>query len=130
MSDLLSPALGAVLARLRADVPLGALLGTPPRLFDHMPTGSTFPYVVMTQGEGRDAGAKGLGALNVTLLFAVHHRDRTGAEARQILAAVRDCLHDATLSGVARCQEEFVGITGEHVENRRAVARYRLVLGI
>lgn len=127
MSDLVSPVLASVLARLQADAGVMALVGTPARVFTSSPTGATFPYVVLTITEARDAGAKSLTAQSAVLLVTVHHRDRTGGEGRRVLAAVRDSLHDATISTVARCQEEFAGVTGPE-DAPRALARYRLVI--
>ncbi len=127
MSDLLSPVLAAILARLQADAGVMAQVGTPARVFAYPPTGATFPYIVLTLSDTRDAGAKSLTAQSAVLLVAVHHRDRTGGEGRRVLAAVRDSLHDATLSTVARCQEEFAGGTGPE-DAPRALARYRLII--
>lgn len=131
MSDFLTSAVTAVLARLAADSGLQALLGTPARVVDQATLASVFPYLKLAQVETRDASLKGQAAVQVILTLHALSRGRTGDEARRILSALRECLHDAsfTLSTgtLARCQEEFSACTSDR-EMTLGTARYRLLV--
>jgi hypothetical protein len=135
MPNLLTPTVEAVLALLQADTALQAQLGNPARIFDHRPAMATFPYLVLDGLDGREAGAKNLLGQNLVLTLRVLSRQRSGTECRTLLALVRDCLHDASLSisgaSLARCQEENVLVTFDPDSGgSQGLARYRLVVAV
>ncbi len=131
MSDLLTPAVTAVLTRLAADSGLQALLGTPARVADQATLASVFPYLKLVQVETRDASLKGQMAVEIILTLQAFSRGRTGDEARRILSALRECLHDATftlaIGTLVRCQEEFSTCRNDR-EITLGTARYRLLV--
>lgn len=125
MSDLLTPTLSSFIATIQADAGVSALVDS--RVFDHVPSIATFPYLVVQVVEGRDAGTKTFPAQSLLFAIQVFHRPHCGADVRQVVAALRDCLQDATLSNVARCQEEFFGVFASQ-ETMRAIVRYRVIV--
>lgn len=133
MTDFSTPLPTAVINTLAANAGVQALLGNPARVFDHRPAMATFPYVVVALGESRDIGTKGLAVTSQLLTLQVFSRQRSGSEARQILATIRAVLHDTALSlsagSVARCQEETTSVRyDDKSESTSALARYRVVV--
>ena len=86
----------ALLARLRADVGLQALIGTPARVWDEPPEDPGYPYLLIGRGESRPVEADGCGVEHRLTLIAVSEF-RGHEEARAIVAAVRACLEGAEL---------------------------------
>lgn len=135
MPDLITPTASAVLAHLAADTAVQSLLGNPARIYDHRPAQATFPFAVLAQLDGREAGAKSLIAQSLLITLQVFSRQRSGSECRQILGDFRDALHNAslTISGgaLARCQEEFVSVAfDEDSGGTQGLVRYRLVVSV
>jgi hypothetical protein len=129
MSDLLNPAISAVVAKLAANAGMQSVLGNPVRIYDQRPAMATFPFAVCEGLQGRDASAKELQIQSLLLTLQVFSRQRSGGECRTILAVLRDCLHDAALSGVTRCQEEATLVTFDPDSGgTQGLARYRLVV--
>lgn len=84
----------AVIARLKADAGVGALLAG--RVWDEAPMDAALPHLRIGRGESRPVGADGCGVEQALTLTAVSGFG--GAEeARAILSAVRACLNDAPL---------------------------------
>ncbi|MBS0273735.1 MAG: DUF3168 domain-containing protein [Proteobacteria bacterium] len=89
---------GAVFAALSGDGTIQSLLGTPPRIYDAVPRGASFPYAVLGDGKETNAGtATEEGSEHV---FAVTAWSRNGghAESKSIADAIRFRLNNATLS--------------------------------
>lgn len=86
----------ALIAHLRADAPLRALLGDPARIWDAAPDEPAFPHVLIGRCESRPVAADGGGVEHVLTLTVVS-RFRGTEEARAVLAAVRLSLDDAAL---------------------------------
>lgn len=133
MTDLHSPLADALVSKLAADTGVQALLGNPARVYGHRPAMAGFPYVVIAQGEARDMGTKSLAAVSHSVGVEVFSRQRSGKECRQVLAAVKAALHDAsvtlTAGSLARCQEEFATVRfDEGAQAAHALARYRCVV--
>lgn len=84
----------ALIARLRADAGLAALLGTPPRVWDEPPADPGFPHLLIGRGESRPVAADGCGVEHRLTLTAMSVF-RGHEEARAIVAAVRTCLEGA-----------------------------------
>ena len=86
----------ALIAHLRADAPLRALLGDPARIWDAAPDEPAFPHVLIGRCESRPVAADG-GGVEQVLTLTVVSRFRGTEEVRAMLAAVRLSLNDAAL---------------------------------
>jgi hypothetical protein len=86
----------ALLAHLRDDPALRALLGEPARIWDAAPAAPGFPHLLTGRGESRPVRADG-GGVEHALTLTVVSRFRGTEEARAVLAAVRARLSDAVL---------------------------------
>ena len=96
MSDQEGALLKALIAWLRDDGAIKALLGEPARIWDQPPEGSGFPHLRIGRSESRPVGADGCGIEHSLTLSCVSRFAGT-EEARAVCAAVRARLHDATL---------------------------------
>jgi hypothetical protein len=83
----------ALLAHLRSDAALAALLGDPPRIHDVAPQAADWPMVLFGRAESRPwGGLEGEGVEHVLTLTCLSRFD--GAEeAKAIVAALRARLH-------------------------------------
>lgn len=86
----------ALIAHLRADQGVQAVLGTPARIWDGPPEVLEFPHLLVGRSESRPVRADG-GAMEQTLTLIATSRFRGGEEAKAILAAVRTSLEQADL---------------------------------
>lgn len=84
----------AVLAALKSDAAVDALLGG--RVFDQAPEGAGYPHLLIGRCESRPVAADGGGVEQALTLTGVS-RFAGSEEAKAIAAAVRACLHEATL---------------------------------
>lgn len=133
MTDHYTPVMDAITALLAADTGVQALLGNPARIYDQRPAMATFPYLAQGEGEVRDISTKTLAVTSHVLQLQVFSRQRSSREARQVAAAIRTALHDASLTlasgSAARCQEEYVNVRwDEESQATRALLRYRVVV--
>lgn len=131
MTDYLWAAQAAVFSKLSGDSGVTALVGS--RIYDYAPENAVFPYITLGPAETRDFGTKSTTGQTMTLTLSIWSRYRGFKEAKQILAAVRDALHDTTLTlssgSAARCQEEFVGVFRDSDNlTTQGAARYRVVV--
>jgi hypothetical protein len=122
----------ALFTALTSNAPLLALLGGP-KVYDDVPRQAALPYVTFGQSTLRDwstgteAGFEHLLTLHV---WSQVHGDR---EAHQIMAAIRDCLHDVPLSVAAHTlinlRFEFSDLIRDaDGETAHGIVRYRAVL--
>lgn len=86
----------ALIAHLKADAALQALLGEPARIWDAAPADGTFPHLLIGRCESRPLRADG-GGVEQALTLTVVSRFRGTEEAKAVLAAVRVALNEATL---------------------------------
>jgi hypothetical protein len=86
----------ALIAHLKADAGVQALLGEPARIRDSAPADTAFPHLLIGRCESRLVAADG-GGLEQALTLTVVSRFRGTEEAKAILAAVRVALNDAAL---------------------------------
>ena len=95
----------AIYAALTANAAVTALCGG--RVFDAVPRGSAFPYVVIGEAEERDAGT---GASEHRLALHLWSRGGGSREIKQLAAAVKAALDGAplTLSGHALISLTFL----------------------
>ncbi|MFP3945017.1 MAG: DUF3168 domain-containing protein [Alphaproteobacteria bacterium] len=97
MSDGANALWQAVFDALAADAGIRALLGDPPRIFEHVPDGTAFPCLVSGGGAALEAGTDtGQGTFH-RLVLHVWSRARGMSEARAIMDAVHAVLHEAAL---------------------------------
>jgi hypothetical protein len=86
----------ALIAHLKADAAVQALLGDPARIWDAPPSNAGFPHLLIGRCESRPVGADG-GGVEQALTLTVVSRFRGTEEAKAVLAAVRLSLNDAGL---------------------------------
>jgi hypothetical protein len=87
----------ALIAHLKADAAVQALLGDPARIRDAAaPAEAGFPHLLIGRCESRPVGADG-GGVEQALTLTVVSRFRGTEEAKAVLAAVRLALNDAVL---------------------------------
>ena len=122
----------SVVAALRADAGITALLGSPARLYDDPPRDTAFPYVSIGPAQLADWDtASERGHLH-RLHLDIWSRQGGRKEARAILAAIEAVLHDAALSldghRLINLRFEFADIfRDEDGETMRGTVRYRAV---
>ncbi len=88
----------AVYGALTGDAGVQTLLGVPARVFDHVPQGSDFPYLVI--GEATTGPFDTMTEPGMEHRLAIHSwsRHRGLKETKQIMAAVVDTLDQKSLS--------------------------------
>ena len=86
----------ALIAWLKADVGLQALLGDPARIWDQPPVDPAWPHLTVGRSESRPVNADGCGVEHRIGLTCVSRFGGT-EEARAVAAAVRARLHEAVL---------------------------------
>ena len=96
MSDHEGALQAAVVAWLKGDTALQAMLGDPARIWAQAPNGAAFPHLLMSRSESRPVAADGCGIEHLLTLICVS-RFGGGEEVRAISAAVRARLHEAVL---------------------------------
>lgn len=122
----------AIVAALRADAGLVALLGSPPRIYDDPPRDTAFPYVSLGPATlSDDDTATERGHVH-RLHLDLWSRQGGRKEVRAILASVEAVLHDAALSldghRLINLRYEFADIfRDEDGETMRGTVRYRAV---
>lgn len=85
----------ALLAHLRADADLAALLGDPPRVHDAPPAAPVWPMVLFGRAETRPWGGLEGEGLEHALTLTCLSRFDGAEEAKAIVAALRARLHNA-----------------------------------
>lgn len=88
----------AVHAALSGDATLQGLLGVPARVFDHVPPGSGFPYLVLGEATSAPFDGKTEDGMTQTLTIHTWSRYRGLKETKEIMAAVAAVLDDASLT--------------------------------
>lgn len=96
MSDHENALQKALIAHLRADAALQALLGEPARIWDAAPRGAGYPYLLIGRSESRPVEADGCGVEHVLTLRCASRFEGT-EEAKAVCAAVRASIHEAAL---------------------------------
>ena len=88
----------AVFAALAADDNIKDIVDDPPRLYDHVPRGAAFPYIVIGESRESDASTATDTATAHTLTIHVWSRAPGTKESRIAAAAVLDSLNNASLT--------------------------------
>lgn len=86
----------ALIAHLKGDAALQALLGDPARVWDQPPEGAAFPHLLIGKGESRAVNADG-GGVEHRLTLTCASRFNGMEEARAVAAAVRARVADAAV---------------------------------
>lgn len=86
----------ALIAHLRADPALQALLGDPARIWDQIPRGAACPHLSVERSESRPVAADGCG-IEHTLTLRCVSRFEGVEEAKAICAGVQAAIYDAGL---------------------------------
>ncbi|MBU1346630.1 MAG: DUF3168 domain-containing protein [Alphaproteobacteria bacterium] len=96
MSDHESALQKALIAHLRADAALQALLGDPAQIWDQAPSDAVWPHLTVGRSESRPVAADGCGVDHALSLRCASRFGGT-EEAKAICAGVRAAVHEATL---------------------------------
>lgn len=96
MSDHEGALVKAMVAYLKGDAGVRAVLGDPARVWDQPPQAPVFPHLLIGRIESRPVGAEGCGIEHVMTLTCVS-KFGGAEEARAVVAAVRAALLDAAL---------------------------------
>ncbi|MDE1151406.1 MAG: DUF3168 domain-containing protein [Micavibrio sp.] len=91
------PVQAAVYARLSGDEALGGLLPAN-RIFDAVPADSPFPYIALGDMSARAADTQGTSGYDITLDIDAYSRGTGMKEARALMRAVYDCLHNQSFT--------------------------------
>lgn len=86
----------AIRAAAMADAGLQAIVAA--RVYDDPPLGVTFPYITIGHIESKPVDASERAALEHGLTLHVWSRYGGRAEALEVIAALRGCLHNAALN--------------------------------
>jgi len=89
---------GALLTYLRGEASLEPLLGTPPRVYDEPPAAPEHPYVTLSRAQARVWGGLDGEGLEHALTLTVVSRFGGTEEAKAVVAALRELLHEAALT--------------------------------
>jgi hypothetical protein len=88
----------AVYAALAAAPAIQALVGDPPRLYDHVPAATAYPYLTLGETGVADWSNKSFSGAELVLTLHAWSRTRGRQEAKAMLDAAHAVLHRAALS--------------------------------
>ncbi len=122
----------AIHAKLSVDATVLARLDGP-RIFDDVPQGSAFPYVTLAAFTARDWASGTEPGTEISFTIHVWSRGAGHKQSHQIADAVREALHDASLT---LSDHTLVNLRHESSDTRRerdgdtyrAILRFRAVL--
>lgn len=126
------PVQQAVYSALTGDSTLVSLVST--RIYDHVPENAAFPYVELGEGTAvpGDVDTKTEDGMDQTIMIHTLSRYRGAKEAKQIMSAITEVLHDASLSisghSLVMCSFEFseLFMEGDGL-TRHGIQRFRVV---
>jgi hypothetical protein len=98
MNDALFATQQAVMSALAASAEIQSLLGDPAALYDHVPPGAVFPYVVYGPTHIVPYDTKTEIGFEQIISLTIWSRYRGGKETRAIFQALYDTLHRAVLT--------------------------------
>ncbi len=109
MTDAFFNVQGAIFGALAVSSEMQGLLGNPPRLFDHVPPGAVFPYVTFGALHVQPYDTKTEIGFEQIVTLNIWSRYRGSKETKDILQALYDVLHRASLSvsGEVFCSANF-----------------------
>lgn len=89
---------GAIVAALKASIPLQGLIGNPVRLHQDVPANPTFPYVTIGTTQDIPDLAECIDGWEIFVTLHVWSRDSGFAQSKRIGRAIDDALHNASLT--------------------------------
>ncbi|MDX2027698.1 MAG: DUF3168 domain-containing protein [Alphaproteobacteria bacterium] len=98
MTDAFFAVQEAVFDALVASSAIQSLLGSPPRIYDHVPPGAVFPYMVFGAVTSAPYDTKTEIGFEQGITLNIWSRYRGSKEAKDILQATYETLHRAALS--------------------------------
>jgi hypothetical protein len=98
MTDALFNAQNALYTALAASGTIQSLLGSPPRVYDHVPPGAAFPYIAFGAISVQPYDTKTETGFEQIVTLDIFSRYRGSKEAKDITQATHDALHRAALS--------------------------------
>lgn len=110
----------------------GLLAGGAAGILDHVPPGTNAPYVVIGDLQAQPMDTQGGSGNDVTLNLHVYSRGSGMQEARGIMAALYDALHNASFSVpdqtliLCQCQGGGVSLEADGV-TRHGVLRFQII---
>ncbi|MGB4101346.1 MAG: DUF3168 domain-containing protein [Alphaproteobacteria bacterium] len=132
MSDAMFAVQDAVYTILTASSGVQAVLGSPARIYDHVPPDASFPFLTLgaVQAEGFDT--KDRTGTRQTLVLHAWSRARGSEEVKNILSALYDVLHlgSFTVAGheLAVCQwRQAETMLDDDGLTRHGVAQYEVI---
>lgn len=129
--DSLWPVQAAIYGVLAGDDGLAALLADgADSIFDHVPQGSAFPYIVLGESAAQPLETQAGGGCDMTVDVHAYSRALGMKEAKAIMAAVFAVLHQQDFA-IAGQRLVFCRLTSQTLrqegETRHGVQRYRIV---
>jgi hypothetical protein len=120
----------AIYSALNGDAALSALVTG---VYDDVPEGTAYPYVVLGEDTGINFGSKTLDGLEYTLTIHAWSQYRGRKEVKEIMEAIYDALHDASLSvtdaTLVNIRQEFeTTLMDADGLTRHGVMRFRAVV--
>ncbi len=93
--DSLWPVQAAIYGALAGDASLTALVAAgADSVFDHVPQGSAFPYIVLGGSAAQPLETQDGGGFDTTIDIHTYSRALGMKEAKAVMAAISACLHD------------------------------------
>lgn len=120
----------AIYAALLNDNTLSGLVNG---VYDDVPEGSTYPYVVIGEETATNIGSKTLDGLEYTLVIHIWSQYRGRKEVKQIMERIYEVLHDQSISvtgaSLVNLRQEFETslVEGDGI-TRHGVMRFRAVV--
>jgi hypothetical protein len=121
----------SIYSTLSNDNNLTSTLGA--SIYDDVPQGSNFPYVVLGEDSANESGTKDVNGTSSTLTIHIWSEYKGSKETKQIMDRVHDLLHDSNLSvsgfNLINLRYEFSDIMRDPDGiTRHGVMRFRAVL--
>lgn len=133
-ADTLWPLQTGLYAHLRGNAPLTALLAAgADGIHDHVPMGSSFPYIVIGELSARASDTQRHTACDAQITLHSFSRQAGMRELRDVMAAITASLHNAApaISGhhIALCQEILTDVrTDLDGETRHGRQQFRIII--
>jgi hypothetical protein len=87
-----------IYAALAADPALQALIGNPARIYDHVPSTASFPFVTLGEMRAESFDSWNHDGMNHRVMLHAWSRERGRKEIKQIMEAIQSRLHDRAFS--------------------------------
>ncbi len=95
IAETLSQVQAAVYSRLSGDSGITTLLANSGAVYDHVPQGSAFPYIVIADMAAQPADTQQFAGMTVSMVIETYSRSAGKQEIQHIAAAIQSALHHA-----------------------------------